>query len=75
MENQQQPEIYNLFVKSLEGKKSDERYATDLLTWSKRLVASGVLEKSAFDCISITEFDDFVEKFKNSEEYINYRNE
>ena len=75
MENQQQSEIYSLFVKSLKGKKSDERYATDLLAWSKKLMAAGVLEKSAFDCFSVSEFDDFIERFKNSEQYINHRKE
>ena len=75
MIDNKQSKMYDLFVQSLRGKKSDERYATDLLTWSQKLVKAGILEKTAYDCESISEFDEFEKRFKSSEQYTTHKKE
>lgn len=75
MIEQQQVEIYNLFVQFLKGKKSDERYANELLTWSEKLINTGVLKKTVFACASISDFDNLEQSLKLSEQYINFKKE
>lgn len=68
-------QMYDLFIKSLNGKKSDERYAADLLSWSQKLMQAGVLKQTAFDCNSVSDFEEFEKTFKASEQYITHKKE
>lgn len=68
-------QMYDLFIKSLNGKKSDERYAADLLSWSQKLMQAGVLKQTAFDCNSVSDFEEFEKAFKASEQYITHKKE
>ena len=64
---------YEAFVSFLNGKKSNERYAKELLQWSNRFVELGLVDKSAYDCNSIEDFVKFETDLKDSDEYISYK--
>ena len=64
---------FEAFVSFLNGKKSNERYAKELLQWSNRFLELGLVDKSAYDCNSIEDFVKFETDLKDSDEYISYK--